>query len=76
MYENPIDSEANQPSFEKAMGFDTATASESPPAYPPARTGLFGLSAAQRLVLSLLVLMAVCVLGTMCLLITGRITAF
>ena len=41
----------------------------------PAR-GFLGLSASQRFVLALLLLLAVCVLGTMCLLITGRISTF
>jgi hypothetical protein len=42
-----------------------------------ARTGrLFGMTPAQRLAIAFLLLIAVCVLGAMCLLVTGRIGGF
>lgn len=42
----------------------------------PARRKLFGLTALQRLIVAALLMISVCVLGTMCLLVTGRIGAF
>ncbi|MFH1183668.1 MAG: hypothetical protein V1755_01335 [Chloroflexota bacterium] len=76
MFDNLRDSEKDQRSFEEAMGLGPTSS-----AVPEARRrrssrGLLGLSAGQRLVIALLLLLAVCVLGTMCLLVTGRISAF
>jgi hypothetical protein len=38
--------------------------------------GLLGMTALQRLIIALLLFLAVCILGTMCLLATQRIGAF
>ena len=63
--------------FQDALGFGSAMSSEPPSvARPRSSPGFMGLSSPQRFVLALLLLPAVCVLGTMCLLITGRISAF
>ena len=76
MFDNLRESESERKEFEEAIGFGP-TASVRP-ATPPRRaaSGLLGTTAAQRLVLAILLLLAVCVLGTMCLLVTGRISAF
>jgi hypothetical protein len=79
MFDNPSEPEKENQSFQDALGFGALT--NPAPAPPPATRqrpppGLLGLSALQRLVLALLLLVAVCVLGTMCLLITGRVSAF
>ena len=40
----------------------------------PAAGGLFlGMTAPQRLIVAVLLMLSVCILGTMCLLVTGRI---
>ncbi len=48
-------------------GFDT------PSAPSLAGSSLLGMTAAQRLIIAVMLLVSVCVLGTLCLLITGRI---
>lgn len=76
MFDSLREPENDQKSFEEAMGFGpTATVKPETRSKAAAR-GLFGLSAFQRFVLALMLLLAVVVLGTMCLLITGRISAF
>ena len=79
MFDNPSEPDNENQSFQDALGFGTLTnPAPTPPPAPRKRAapGFLGLSAVQRLVLALLLLLAVCVLGTMCLLITGRIGAF
>jgi hypothetical protein len=76
MFDDLRESAAEPQSFEEAIGFGPgATIKRVAPTKPRAR-GLLGLSPIQRLVLAFMVMLAVCVLGTMCLLITGRISAF
>ena len=51
-----------------------ASLSETP---QPITSGKFlGMTAKQRLIISIMMLVAVCTLGTMCLLLTGRIGIF
>lgn len=53
--------------FSEERGFDTATAR-------PSSRGLFlGMTPPQRLIVAVMMMIAVCVLGTLCLLLTGRI---
>jgi hypothetical protein len=49
---------------------------QAAPSVRPLRQGLLGMTALQRLVIASLLMIAVCVLGTMCLLVTGRIGTF
>jgi hypothetical protein len=59
---------------EEALG---ASQGLDEPAVPGSNRRLFlGMTAPQRLIIAVLVLVAVCVLGTMCLLVTGRIGVF
>jgi len=76
MFDNLRESEGEQRSFEESMGFGPASPIEPQGRSRRASAGLLGLSAAQRLVIAVLVLFAVTVIGTMCLLVTGRISAF
>jgi len=46
---------------------------ELAPAAPPTGGLFLGMSAPQRLIIAVLLMLAVCILGTMCLLVTGRI---
>lgn len=40
---------------------------------PPSRPGLLGMTAVQRFVVAVLLLLMTCVLGVLCLVITGRV---
>ncbi len=51
--------------FAAEPGFDAPTASPTKP--------FLGLTPVQRLILAIMLLASVCILGTLCLLITGRI---
>jgi len=46
---------------------------ELEPAAPPTGGLFLGMSAPQRLIIAVLLMLAVCILGTMCLPVTGRI---
>ncbi len=46
---------------------------DAEPESTPSAGSLLGMTPAQRLIIAVLLLAAVCVLGTMCLLVTGRI---
>ncbi len=77
MFDDLREPEKDQQSFQDALGLGTPASRASVPAAQPRPVrGFLGLSAPQRFVLALLMLLAVCVLGSMCLLITGRISAF
>jgi hypothetical protein len=76
MFDNLRESEGDRKEFEEAMGFGPTATERSATPPRPAASGLLRTTPAQRLVLAILLLLAVCVLGTMCLLVTGRISAF
>jgi hypothetical protein len=77
MFDDLREPDKEEDSFQDALGLGgTVTAAPTAPQRARRTAGFLGLSAAQRFVLALLLLLAVCVLGTMCLLITGRISAF
>lgn len=77
MFDDLREPDKENQAFQDALGLGTvSSATPVPAARPRSARGFLGLSAPQRLVLALLLLLAVCVLGTMCLLITGRISAF
>jgi hypothetical protein len=77
MFDDLREPDKEAQSFQDALGLGTISSTESTPAARPRSIrGFLGLSASQRLVLALLLLLAVCVLGSMCLLVTGRISAF
>jgi hypothetical protein len=76
MLDNQQDSDSERKSFQEAIGLGSLPRTST--AMPGGSTprGLFGMSATQRLIVAFLLLVAVCGLGMMCLLITGRISAF
>lgn len=77
MFDDLREPDKESQSFQDALGLGTVTTTTpAPSTRTRSARGFMGLSAGQRLVLALLLLLAVCVLGTMCLLITGRISAF
>jgi hypothetical protein len=77
MFDDLREPDKENQSFQDALGLGTVTTvAPAPTARPRSARRFMGLSPAQRFVLALLLLLAVCVLGTMCLLITGRISAF
>ena len=76
MFDNLRESEDDRRAFQEAIGLTEIPAVEPTPDRRRAPRGSFRMTAAQRLVIALLTLLAVVVLGTMCLLVTGRISAF
>ena len=77
MLDNLREPNKDNESFQDALGLGQPPKVDPQAAMqPPTKRGFLGLSAPQRFVLALLLLVAVCVLGMMCLLITGRISAF
>ena len=76
MFDNLSDSESDRQSFQEAIGLGPTLGSDPPSRTKPASGGLFGMSAAQRFLIAFLLLLSVIVIGTMCLLVTGRISAF
>ena len=76
MFDNLRESDSDRKDFEEAMGFGPASTVRPVTPSRTTATGLLGTTPAQRFVLAILLLLAVCVLGTMCLLVTGRISAF
>lgn len=62
--------------FRDPMDTTSASQPDVPPASGGRPSGFMGMTALQRLIIALLLLIAVCVLGTMCLLATQRIGAF
>jgi len=73
MFDGLRDPENDRQSFQEAMGFGPTASVQTPVKPGPARKGLLGMSAAQRFVLALMLLLAVSVLGVMCLLVAGVI---
>lgn len=74
MFDNLRDQEKATPFYEEQAQFQEA-AGKAPP--PDTAGGRFlGMTAQQRFLVTFMVLVAVCVLGAMCLLITGRISLF
>jgi hypothetical protein len=71
MFEYQEDSESDRKSFEEAIGLGATPRADPPPPIESTSPGLFGMTATQRLIVALLLLMAVCGLGLMCGLITG-----
>ena len=76
MFDNLRESESERQAFQDALGVVTTPSDADEAPRMPVSRGLFGMSAVQRLVVALLLLFAVGVIGTMCLLVTGRISAF
>lgn len=73
MFDSLRDQTSGDPTMnqESAIGGDPAI--ELAPAAPPAGGLFLGMTAPQRLIIAVLLMLAVCILGTMCLLVTGRI---
>ncbi len=72
-----FDSLRDEASREQSMTGETALGGEpsldAAPLSPPAAGTLLGMTPAQRLIIAILLMITVCVVGTMCLMITGRI---
>jgi len=76
MFDNLRESEKDRQGFEDAIGLGTTPSRRNEMPRKPVARGALGMSALQRLLVALLLLLAVAVIGTMCLLVTGRISAF
>jgi hypothetical protein len=74
MFDNLRD-DASPSFYEEDTEFPEDNVEVSVPLTPKRRTSgkFLGMTATQRLIISIMLLVAVCTLGTMCLLLTGRI---
>ncbi len=73
MFESLREPGSGESSPEGSTSFGLEPGLETPPA-AAAPGGLFlGMTASQRLIIAILLLVSVCALGTMCLMVTGRI---
>jgi hypothetical protein len=71
MFDNLRDHQDTGPAnIEKAAVGDAGTPANHP------KAGFLGMTSGQRLAVALLVLIAVCLLGTACLLVTGAVRTF
>ena len=72
MFDNLRDQAKSTPFYEEEAKFQSAT--ETTTDMPSRRSGrLLGMTAPQRFLVSMLLLFAVCSLGMMCLMVTGKI---
>jgi hypothetical protein len=70
MLDNLRDESSSKPFFEDEAQFQPADASAIP---APRRSGRFlGMTPVQRFIIAVMALIMVCVLGSMCLLLTGK----
>ena len=76
MFDNLRESEKDRQGFQDAIGLGTTPSDRNERSRNPVSRGALGMSAVQRLLVAFLLLLAVAVIGTMCLLVTGRISAF
>jgi hypothetical protein len=75
MFDNLRDQAQSSPFYEEEAKFQPA-AGTAEAAARPSSARFLGLTAPQRLILSVMLMVAVCVLGTMAMLITGRFVIY
>lgn len=76
MFDNLREQANASPFYEEEAKFQEAAAvGNAPPPRPP-DSRLLGMTPQQRFILAALLMVTVCILGTMCLLITGKIGLF
>jgi hypothetical protein len=73
MFDSLRDQASGDPTLNAESTIDGDPGPELSPAYPPTGGRFRGMTAPQRLIIAVLLMLAVCILGTMCLLVTGRI---
>jgi hypothetical protein len=76
MFDDLRDEANTDASYGDAAGLRKVAGSDTPMAPPASRGQFLGMTAPQRLIIAVLMMISVCVLGTMCLLVTGRIGGF
>ena len=73
MFDSLREQTSGDPTTNPESGMGAGPGIELAPAAPPTGGLFLGMSAPQRLIIAVLLMLAVCILGTMCLLVTGRI---
>ena len=73
MFDNLREQASTSPFYEEEAKFQAAAGTTSEPATRSTSGRFLGMTAIQRFVIALLVMFAVCTLGTMCLMLTGKI---
>ena len=77
MFDDLRDEPSPDASYGEAAGLNKVPAlTPSPPPAAAAQSRFLGMTPPQRLIIAVLMMLSACVLGTMCLLVTGRIGAF
>lgn len=76
MFDNLREQANSTPFYEDEAQFREAEGLSTPMPRESAKGPFLGLTPLQRFVLAVLVFIAVCLLGSMCLLITGKISLF
>jgi hypothetical protein len=75
MFDNLRDPANTNPTPDETAGIREVPLSYVPPVEAPPRRFL-GMTAPQRLIVAVLMMVSACVLGAMCLLVTGRMSPF
>ncbi|MCL4530552.1 MAG: hypothetical protein M1282_14200 [Chloroflexi bacterium] len=73
MFDNLREQANSSPFYEEEAQFQPAAGTPAPPPARPSTGRLLGMTAFQRFVLAVMLMMVVCVVGSMMLLVTGKI---
>jgi hypothetical protein len=76
MFDNLREQANASPFYEEEAQFQEAAGTGNAPPPRASASRFLGMTAPQRFILSVLLMLTVCVLGAMCLLITGKIGLF
>lgn len=73
MFDSLREQSISEPPLDAGSSLGAEPSFDASPAPAPTGGVFLGLTAAQRLIIAVLLMLSVCVLGTMCLMISGRI---
>lgn len=76
MFDNLREQADSVPFYEDEAEFSQVDSVPASPSKPPTKGQFLGMTPMQRFIIAVMLLIAVCSLGSMCLLITGRISLF
>jgi hypothetical protein len=76
MFDNLREQAESVPFYEDEAEFNQVESAPVKPPKPPTNGQFLGMTPLQRFIIAIMLLIAVCSLGSMCLLITGKIGLF
>ncbi len=76
MFDNLREQADSVPFYEDEAEFSQMESAPVNPSKPPTKGLFLGMTPLQRFIIAVMLLIAVCSLGSMCLLITGKISLF